>query len=386
MSLIHRYLELRLPVGQSCFLWGARKTGKSTFLKERFPESLYIDLLESQSYQAYLREPHRIGEVIKAHPERSVIVLDEVQKVPMLLDEVHRLIELYKDKQFILCGSSARRLKATGANLLGGRAWRFIFTPLCYPEMKKLDWNRIFNHGLIPSHYLANQGVDKSLAAYLFDYILPEVQFEANLRKRDHFARFLEVLGFCQGELINYSNIARDSGVDAKTVRTYFEILEDMYLGYRIQPYRRASKRQIIREMSKFYLFDTGMANYLRRFEFKELVGVEAGKAFEHYVLLELMAYKFLCEKRDEITFWRTKEGYEVDFIFQDHACEVKLNSSIQKEHIKGLLKFSLENTHQLHVISCEPRKRVLMVENKEITIWPVETFLEILWSHLLWQ
>jgi predicted AAA+ superfamily ATPase len=133
-----------------------------------------------------------------------------VQKVPLLLDEVHHLIESNKSLQFILCGSSARRLKSTGANLLGGRAWRYIFLPLCYSELKELNWRKIFNHGLVPSHYLASEIIHKFLASYLFDYILPEVQFEANLRKREAFVRFLEVIGISNGEMINFSNIARD--------------------------------------------------------------------------------------------------------------------------------------------------------------------------------
>lgn len=259
---LQRYLSLDLPKGQSCFLWGARKTGKSTFLKERFKGSLYIDLLQADVYQAYFREPHRLRQELLALPPNAPVILDEVQKVPMLLDEVHGLIEAQKGFQFILCGSSARRLKSSGANLLGGRAWRTMFVPFCYPELKTLNWMRIFNHGLIPSHYMSDNP-EKSLASYLYDYILTEVQFEANLRKRDTFVRFLDALGFCHGEMINYSNIARDCGVDSKTVRTYFEILEDMYLGYFLPPYRSTMSRQTIQEAPKFYLFDTGIAHYL---------------------------------------------------------------------------------------------------------------------------
>lgn len=386
LALIHRYLDLQLPPGQSCFLWGARKSGKSSYLRERFPTSLHIDLLESDVYQQFYKSPHQLVDVIRANPKESTIILDEVQKIPLLLDEVHRLIELYKDKQFILCGSSARRLKQTGANLLGGRAWRFIFTPLCYPELKTLDWKRIFNHGLIPNHYLADERVEKSLAAYLYDYILTEVHFEANLRRREPFARFLDVLGISNGELINYSHIARDCGVDSKTVRSYFEILEDMYLGYYLHPFRSRSKRQTIQETPRFYLFDTGLANYLKRYQFQAMIGIEAGKSFEHYIFLELIAYKYLTDKREDPYFWRTKEGYEVDFIFQEHACEVKISDCIQRNHIRGLLKFSEENPHQLHVICCEPKKRIISVGNNEITIWPVQDFLDALWGHQLWH
>lgn len=384
---INRYLDFNLPKGQSCFFWGARKTGKSTYLKEKFLDSMYIDLLQADIYQHYFKNPQRLREEIRACSGNvSIIILDEVQKVPLLLDEVHYLIESNKDLQFILCGSSSKRLKATGANLLGGRAWRYMFLPLCYPEMKGLNWNKIFNNGLIPSHYLATDRIDKFLASYLYDYILPEVQFEANLRKREAFARFLEVVAISNGEMINYSNIARDCGIDSKTVRVYFEILEDMYLGYFLYPYRSRSKRQIITETPKFYLFDTALVNYLRRYEYKEMLGTEAGRAFEHYVFLELTAYKYLCEKRDQIFYWRTKEGYEVDFIIQDNAFEVKISTSINNKHLKGLLEFNKENNFNLHVICCEMKKRIISINGKNITIWPIEEFLDNLWSNQIWK
>lgn len=385
VSIIKRFLSFSLPLGQSCFLWGARKTGKSTFLKSHFQESTYIDLLQADVYQTYLRSPHNLRQEIQArssHP--SLIIIDEVQKVPALLDEVHSLIESHKSLQFILCGSSARRLKSTGANLLGGRAWRYMFVPFCYPELKELNWDRIFNHGLVPSHYFSDFP-QKNLASYLYDYLLTEVQFEANLRKRDSFARFLDALGFCHGEMLNFSNIARDCGVDGKTVRTYFEILEDMYLGYFLYPYRSRINRQTIQEVPKFYLFDTGIANYLKRYEYKEMKGEEAGKSFEHYIFLELMAYKLLMEKRDLIHYWRTKEGYEVDFVIQDQAFEVKISTPIEKKHLKGLLLFGEYYKAKLNVISLEQRKRVMKIDDQEVLIWPVQEFLQELWSNNIW-
>lgn len=381
---IERFLSLHLPLEQSCFLWGARKTGKSTFLRTHFQDATYIDLLKADVYQTYLRAPHHLREEIQARAHHSLIIIDEVQKVPALLDEVHGLIETDKNLQFILCGSSARRLKSSGANLLGGRAWRYMFVPFCYPELKELNWDRIFNHGLIPSHYFSKLP-RKSLASYLYDYLLTEVQFEANLRKRDSFARFLEALGFCHGEMLNFSNIARDCGVDSKTVRTYFEILEDMYLGYFLHPYRSRINRQTIQEVPKFYLFDTGIVNYLKRYEYKEMRGEEAGKSFEHYIFLEFMAYKLLTEKRDLIHYWRTKEGYEVDFIVQDQAFEVKISTPIEKKHLKGLLLFGQYYKAQLNVISLEPRKRMMTIDNQEVLIWPVQEFLQELWANNIW-
>jgi predicted AAA+ superfamily ATPase len=383
---IKRYLKVDLPEGQSCFLWGARKTGKSTYLKEKFPDAISINLLQADTYQKYSQNPEKLREELIAKGDNRTVILDEVQKVPLLLDEVHYLIENLKGTRFILCGSSVRKLKMTGANLLGGRAWRYLFQPLCYPELKELNWQKLFNHGLIPSHYLATENTDKFLASYIYDYVLPEVQYEAQLRKRDYFARFLDVVGISNGEMIVYNNIARESGVDAKTVRTYFDIMEDMYLGYHLYPFKKKVKRQIITETPKFYLFDTGLANYLRRYKFNEMIGSEAGRAFEHYVFLELMAYKNLNEKRDEISYWRTKEGYEVDFIVQDQAFEVKISNNINPHHIKGLLQFSEEHNFKLNLICLESTKRIIKINETEITIWPIEEFLKELWAHKVWK
>lgn len=388
MEDIKRFLDLGLPQGQSCFLWGARKTGKSTYLKAYFSRNeqneqtvLYIDLLQADVFQRYSNHPNILREELSHISENHIIILDEVQKVPALLDEVHSLIESHKNLQFILCGSSARRLKTTGANLLGGRAWRSQFFPFCYPELKTLDFKRIFNNGLIPSHYFG-ENVERSLSAYLYDYVLTEVHIEASIRKRESFSRFLDVLGFSQGEMLNYTNIARECGVDSKTVKTYFEILEDMYLGYFVHPYRARPKRQIIQETPKFFLFDTGIASYLRRYVFKEMVGSEAGKAFEHYFFLELMAYKHLHYIRDNITYWRTKDGKEVDFIFQDMVFEVKISAPIQKHHLNGLLLFGKDYPEmKLNVISTEKTKRLVTYNDQKITIWPIEKFLKALWG-----
>lgn len=380
-----RYLSLDLPQNQSAFLWGARKTGKSTFLKETFPNALRIDLLKADVFQHYARRPQGLREELQSVIDPFTVVVDEVQKIPILLDEIHSLIEEKKNVQFVLCGSSARKLKQTGANLLGGRAWRYMFMPLCYPELQELNWDFIFNRGLVPSHYLS-PAIEQNLTAYLYDYILTEVHMEATLRKRETFGRFLDILGFCHGQMINFSNIARDCGVSSKTVMTYFEILEDMYLGYFLRPYRVRSSRQIIQEVPKFYLFDTGLANYLKRYTFKEMRGPDAGASFEHYVFLELMAYKLLNAKRDHIFYWRTKNTHEVDFIVQDMAFEVKISTPIEKRDLKNLLVFAEENNISLHVISLEPRKRVMTHDNKEITVWPIQDFLAALWSHSLWK
>lgn len=346
---------------------------------------MYINLLEAETYQYYYKSPQALRGQLQANENIKIVIIDEIQKIPILLDEVHALIESLGYVNFILCGSSARRLKSTGANLLGGRAWRYLFQPLCYPELKVLDWKKIFNHGLIPSHYLAKSQITKFLASYLYDYILPEVQYEANIRNRESFSSFMNVIGSTNAEIINYSNIARDCGIDSKTVKAYFEILEDMYLGYQIYPLKSSQKRQIITASSKFYLFDTGLANYLRGYTYQNMLGVDAGKSFEHYFFLELIAYKNLCEKRDAIHYWRTKEGYEVDFIIQNLAFEIQITDNVQKKHCKGLIEFSKEHSHKLNIVCFEPRRRIISIGDTEIMVWPIEEFLENLWAHKVW-
>ncbi|WP_032114149.1 ATP-binding protein [Candidatus Paracaedibacter symbiosus] len=386
MNKINRYLTLEVPSPHSTFLWGARKTGKSTYLKEQFPKALYIDLLKTDVFQRYVNHPYLLREEIIAAPRETFtnpIILDEVQKIPPLLDEVHWMMENLEGVQFILCGSSVRKLKQSGSNLLGGRAWRTHFLPLCFPELKMLDWQKIMNRGLLPSHYLSLHS-RKFLSSYVYDYLLPEVHMEANLRSSQGFTRFLDVLGFSQGELLNYSNIARDCAVDAKTVKTYFEILVDMYLGYFLHPFSKKVSRQIIKETPKFYLMDTGLSHYLKRYNFVDFKGSEAGKAFEHYIFLELIAHKMLNDLDHSLNFWRTKDGvHEVDFVLQEGqvAIECKISSPIERRDLKGLVLFGHEYGAKLHVVSLEPRKRIMRVEEQEIIIWPVEEFLTNLWA-----
>lgn len=209
-----------LAPGQSAFLWGARKTGKSTYLKQQFPRSLVYNFLDTDLVFEFSKRPARLREQLLAQDSavlKQPIILDEVQKVPQLLDEVHWLIE-NEGLQFILCGSSARKLKRGQANLLGGRAWRFERFPLISTELKSVDLLRALNHGLIPSHYLT-EPYQKSLRAYVTDYLKEEVFAEGLARNVPAFSRFFEAMGYSHGELTNYSNIARDCGVDSKTVK-----------------------------------------------------------------------------------------------------------------------------------------------------------------------
>lgn len=375
-----------LPLKQSAFLWGARQTGKSTYLKEHFPHSIIINLLKSDVFLSMNRQPSLLRERVLALYAEALsypVIIDEVQKIPLLLDEVHWLIE-NTDAQFILCGSSARKLKRSGANLLGGRAWRYHLYPLIMKEIPEFNLLKALNTGLLPPHYLSTQP-NKSLQAYIENYLTQEIKEEGLVRNLASFSRFLDSMAFCNGEMINYANIARDCGVNAKTVQNYFEILVDTLLGYFLPPYTRRVSRDILFQTQKFYLFDVGVANYLANRSINLLKGVEAGKAFEHFIFMELIAYKNMKDKRFDITYWRTKTGYEVDFVLGDAlmAIEVKISECAQRADLKGLIVFCEEHPAVKAIVVSQDRelRKIKANDSVEIDIVPWQIFLERLWS-----
>jgi len=381
MDPLTRCLELKLPKGQSAFLWGPRKTGKTTWLRQLFPESLSYDLLQTDLALTLLKEPARLRQELLAAPaavRNRPVILDEVQKVPAILDEVHWLIE-NAGFQFILCGSSARKLKAGQANLLGGRAWRAELFPLVSAEIPDLDLLRALNHGLIPSHYL-QKNHERSLRAYVQDYLKEEVFAEGLTRNLPAFSRFFEAMGYSHGELTNYTNIARDCGVDAKTVKEYYQILVDTLIGNYVLPYSRRSNRQVITKAPKFYLFDTGVAGFLMRRTLKEERGESFGRAFEHFIYMELIAHRSYRELHYNLRFWRTRSGLEVDFILGEGeiAVEVKGASRVDQSELRGIRAFAEEyKPRRAIVVANEPRARQV----GDIQILPWRRFLADLWA-----
>ncbi len=386
-DLFKRIIQLAVPPGQSAWLWGARKTGKSTFLRQNFSHSTIFDLLDSDRFLSYSKRPALFREEILALSEEErkyPIIIDEVQKIPPLLDEVHLLIETYK-LSFILCGSSARKLKHGHANLLGGRAWRYEMFPLSYIEIPDFSLIRALQVGLIPSHYLSPDP-KRALKSYVSDYLQLEIQQEGLIRNLPAFSRFLDAAAFSANELLNYSSIAREVGVDAKTVKEYFQILVDTLLGYFLPPLSLRKKRREILSTPKFYFFDVGLANILCKRNIEEPKGAEAGKAFENFILMELVACKSYQNKDFTLSFWRTKTGIEVDFILQESstliAIEVKISSSIDKKDCAGLVALQQETTVSRSIIIClEKRKRIVTFESCPIEIMPFSEFLTELWS-----
>jgi len=377
-----RILKINFENNNSVFLWGPRKTGKSFFLRQLFTESTSFDFLKSDVLFRFSKNPSLLRQEL-LYLESSgrliqPIILDEVQKIPSILDEVHWMIE-NKKWQFILCGSSPRKLKRGHANLLGGRAWRFEMFPLVTAEIPGFDLLTALNRGLIPSHY-NEKHYRRSLKSYVNDYLKEEIMSEGLVRNLSGFARFLDSVGYSHGEMVNFLNISRDCGVDAKTVKAYYQILVDTMLGVFIDPFTKKSGRQIIMSTPKFYLFDVGIAGHLLKREILEERGDVFGRAFEHFILMELLAYRSYSEKDFKITYWRTKDGTEVDFVLDEGkiAIEVKGGRNIDSSSLRPLRVFSEEYSPEKTIlVNNETMPR--LIDRVELTPWRI--FLSNLWT-----
>lgn len=382
MKIVKRLLQIDLPEQQSAFLWGPRKTGKSTYLQNRFPNSLVYDFLDTDLFLEFSKKPSLLRQQLLAKPSNLLdqpIILDEVQKIPAILDEIHWLIEK-KRLRFVLCGSSARKLKRGQANLLGGRAWRYELFPLVSAELENIDLMKSLNQGMVPLHYLQDEkACKKSLKAYVRDYLKEEVFDEGLTRNIPAFSRFLDAVGYSHAEMINYSNIARDCGVDSKTVKEYYQILVDTLLGTLIEPFKRRQSRRVITKAPKFYLFDVGVAGYITKRTIVEEKGEQFGKALEHFIFTEINAYRAYYDLDFPINFWRTQTGIEVDFILGqgEVALEIKGTSRIDKSHLLPLLAFKEGFSPKKAILVCnEKTKRNV----QGIIITPWKEFLSDLW------
>jgi len=360
------------------FLWGARQTGKSTYLRQTFPEATFYDLLDT-SLSAELSIAPRLlrEEVLAARSE--LVVVDEVQHVPSLLEEVHWLLENTATR-FVLCGSSARKLRRGSRNLLGGRAVDVHLHPLTSREIGRVDLPRLLQHGALPVHYLVDEP-GPLLKAYVNSYLKTEIIEESVTRNVPAFSRFLRLVGLGHGQPINHASFARDAGVSAATVRGYYQILEDTLLGFRLEPWRRRAKRRLV-ETAKFYLFDVGVANQLHPESTLVAEGSDRfGRAFEHFVINEVRACLEYRRLDLPLSYWRTSSGFEVDLVVGDMelAIECKASREPRVEALKGLRKLGEEHS---------PRRRLLVsrVERPRrtsdgIEVLPWEDFLRELWS-----
>ena len=375
--MLKRFLTIPELQDDSVFLWGARQTGKSTLLKSLFPRARYYDLLLPDAYSRLQRKPELlIQELDQANPD-DLVIIDEVQMLPQLLNAVHWLI-VNRNLRFLLCGSSARKLKRLGANMLGGRAAKRQLYPLVSSEIPDFDIVKAVNNGMLPRHYLINVPWNR-LEGYIGNYLQQEIEAEALTRNLNSFSRFLEAAALTNGEMVNYNNIATDCGISANTVKGYFEILQDTMVGYMLPAFGKAQKRRIIKA-PKFYFFDVGIVNYLCNRRKMEPGSVDFGHALEHLIFQEMTAYLSYAHQRKGLSYWRTTSGYEVDLVYGDAevAIEIKSTKEVQSRHLKGLKAFCEEHpTARAIIISLDVACRTM----NQVEVWPVSQFLKALWN-----
>ena len=294
-----RVFDIENQLDEGMFLFGARQVGKSTLLQERFPDAVYYDLLIDNVRKSFRRNPDSFRQALMAKPAGTLVIVDEIQKVPELLDSVHWLMS-NKGLWFVLSGSSARKLKRSGANTLGGRAIPRTLFPLVWKEVPDYQIDKAVQNGMIPRHYLADDATDR-LEAYVEVYLREEIRDEAAVQNVEAFEQFMEAAAISDGEMINYSNIASDCGVAAKTVKAYYQILKETLMGYEIPAYTKVIKRKVV-QAPKFYYFDVGLANYLMGRHHLRRGSDDYGHAFEHLVMQEIIAYRGYCRRREKIS------------------------------------------------------------------------------------
>ena len=361
----------------SFFFWGPRQTGKSTLLKNRFKNSLVFDLLMFDVFQRFLRNPSLLREIILIEKPLEPVIIDEIQKIPALLDEIHWLIE-NTETQFILSGSSPRKILKQGVNLLGGRALRYELFPLSSTEIPDFNLIKALNSGLIPRHYDAKNS-EILLAAYIGSYLEDEIIAETKIRNAQVFSKFLEKAAFSNGEILNYTNIASDCGVSGPVIKEYFNILNETMLGSFVEVYKKKPKRRVI-SSPKFYFFDVGIVNFLLKRKNIEPGTESFGLAFEHFIYHEISCHSNYSGLNYPIRFWRTSSQLEVDFILGENevAVEVKSTDNVQLRHLKGLKAFAeeYEVKHKI-VVSNDSYPRLV----GDIRILPWKQFIKMLWD-----
>lgn len=374
--MIERIYKFDRELEDSLFLFGARQTGKSTILRQQFPNAIYIDLLDTTLKGRFQRRPGLLYEMLADKDAGTLVIIDEIPEVPELLNEVHRLIS-ERQLVFILCGSSARKLKRKGYNTLGGRAYPVYLFPFVSAEIPEFNLQQAINYGMLPPHYLA-KNPERRLSAYIDVYLKEEIKEESLVRNLKAFQRFLEVAALTDGEIVNFQNIAQDCGVSANTVASYFDILEDTLIGFRLPAYAKTIKRRLV-QAPRFYYFDVGVTNHL--LHRKNLVRgtVEYGHAFEHLVVQELRAYLSYAQSSEGLTYWRTYSGLEVDAVIGEArvAIEIKSVEEVLPRHLKGLKAFKTDYPDcRSVVVSLDPIERRM----GDVECIPVLRFFSMLW------
>jgi len=372
------YIErvLNLPFllqKKSHFLFGPRQTGKTSLIRHSLKGVRSYDLLDNSVYLSLSQDPGRIAQEI--NPRDKIVVVDEIQRLPVLLNEVHRLIE-ERGIRFLLTGSSARKLRRGGVNLLGGRARTKYMHPLTYRELgNQFNLFKAIERGLLPSIYLSDDP-HADLEAYTGSYLQQEIVAEGVTRNVPAFSRFLKVAALCNGTVVNFTNVSNDAQVPRTTVYEYFEILKDTLLLYELPSWRKSKKRKPLTS-SKYYFFDVGLVATLQGRQFRPGTP-EFGEAFETVLMHELVSYSDYISG-EPLSYWRSTSGFEVDFILGDHtAVEVKAKENVSAHDLKSLRAIAEEKKLKRYLcVSLEPRRRNL----ENLTILPLREFLEALWS-----
>lgn len=360
---------------KSIFLLGPRQTGKSTFIKQAFPKARYIDLLESDTYRELSTFPETLRQRLTDQDE--ILIIDEIQKLPSLLDEVQLLIDRNKNLRFILTGSSARKLRRGKANLLGGRALYLNFHPLVGPEVNYEKFMDRINWGGLPA-IIDSPEPKQDLDAYVGTYLKEEIMAEGLTRSIENFSRVLHFSGFLNAQQVNYTKIANDAQVPARTVRDYFDILQDTLLASLLPCFQQTKKRKAV-ATEKFYFFDLGIARNLARQGLISAGTPAFGAALEHLVYLELKAFSDYYFLNAEITYWRSQSQFEVDFVVNSSiAIEVKAASRVSQQDLKGLIAFSEEVELQRKIIVCSETMR-RNIDDTELI--PFQEFFKDLWD-----
>jgi predicted AAA+ superfamily ATPase len=370
-----RILDLNsLLAKKSFFLFGPRSTGKTTLIREQLPNIKVYDLLKAKTYRDLVKNPSLIEQ---EYTDQKIIVIDEVQKLPSILDEVHRLIE-EKGIRFLLTGSSARKLKHGGANLLAGRAWSASLFPLISKEVDDFDLLKCLNFGMLPQVY-TSEDPEEELESYVSTYLQEEIKAEAVTRNIQAFSEFLDIIALANGNEISYQSLASDCQVSPNTLKNYIQILEDTLLGFSLPAFTKTKKRKAITR-SKFYLFDIGVTNYLTNRSHIKEKSKEFGDVFEHFIILEIRAYLSYVRNKSQLCYWRSTSKFEVDLIIgQQIAIEIKGTDQVQDKHLKGLRAIKEEDLFSsLIVISNDKSKRTF---KDGIEVYPWKVFIEDLWS-----
>ena len=386
MEYIHRKLDIRSRLKQkSVLLLGPRQTGKTSYIRNELGTAAKAkwDLLNTRTRMQLERDPQLLYEQISAldiNPESDIVVIDEIQKVPALLDVVHAIIEERKIR-FLITGSSARKLRKEGVNLLGGRASKATLLPFVYEELERLgekSLEEIFLRGMLPPAW-DDEDPERFLDDYISTYLQDEIATEGVTRNLPGFGNFLQMAAIQSGEQLNYTNIANDIGISRQSVANWYQVLEDTLIGFQLPPWKKSTKRKSV-SITKFYMFDVGITRKLSEIDVPSDTQSDYGRLMENYIAMELKAWHEYNRINDSLCYWRTENGTEVDFVLGDEiAVEVKATRNPTSHNLSGLRRIAEEKDFRYRILVC--RESAPRLTDEGILILPWQVFLHRLWS-----